>query len=103
LAGDLAHRGPLGPKAGKAKKDPARLAAVAQLPCVICGARPVHVHHCISGRYSQRKAPDAMTISLCPACHLGPDGIHQNKAAWEAAHGPDYGFLPIVDRLLSNL
>jgi len=100
--GDLAGRPPLGLKTGKAKKDPARLAAVAQLPCVICGARPVHVHHVISGRYSQRKAPDAMTVPLCWNHHLGPEGIHTNKAAWERKHGPDTGFLLLVDQLLSS-
>jgi hypothetical protein len=98
----LFARGPLGQKAGKAKKDPARLAAVAQLPCVICGARPVEVHHIICGRYSQRKSPDSMTIPLCVWHHRGPEGIHQDKAAWEAKHGPDYGFLPLVDRLIKQ-
>jgi hypothetical protein len=97
---DLAGRPPLGQKAGKAKKDPARLAAVAQLACVCCGARPVQVHHCISGRYSQRKAPDAMTIPLCHFHHLGAGGIHQDKAAWEAKWGPDHGFLSMVDYLI---
>ena len=97
---DLFARGPLGQKAAKAKKDPARLAAVAKLPCVICGAYNVQVHHCISGRYSQRKAPDSMTISLCWNHHLGPEGIHADKAAWEAQHGPDTGFLPAVNARL---
>ena len=99
---DLAGRGPLGQKAGKAKKDPARLAVIARLPCVICGARPVEVHHCISGRYSQRKAPDSMTIPLCWMHHQGPEGIHGSKDAWEAKHGPDTGFLPRVDALLHS-
>ncbi len=99
---DFAGRGPLGIKAPKAKKDPARLAAVARLPCIICGGRPVEVHHCISGRYSQRKAPDSMTIPLCHFHHLGAGGIHQDKAAWQAAHGPDYAFLPLVDRLITE-
>jgi hypothetical protein len=99
---DLFARGPLGQKAGKAKRDPARLAAVAKLACVICGSRPVQVHHVICGRYSQRKAPDSMTIPLCHFHHLGAGGIHQDKAAWQAAHGPDYGFLPLVDYLISQ-
>ncbi len=97
---DLFARGPLGLKPDKVAKDPARLAAVAQLPCCICGARPVEVHHCISGRYSQRKAPDSMTIPLCYFHHLGAGGIHTNKSAWQAAHGPDTGYLPMVNRLI---
>jgi hypothetical protein len=99
---DLAGRPPLGQKSEKAKRDPARLAAVARLPCVICGSQPVQVHHVISGRYSQRKAPDSMTIPLCWRHHLGPDGIHADKAAWEAAYGPDTDFLSVVDSLLKT-
>ena len=99
---DLAGRGPLGLKEPKAKKNPAHLARVATLACVICGARPVHVHHCISGRYSQRKSPDIETIPLCWNHHQGPEGIHQDKAAWEALHGPDTRYLPVVARLLAS-
>jgi len=90
---NLAGKPPLGLKQRRTMKDPARLALVAAGSCVICGARPVEVHHCISGRYSQRKTPDSDTIGLCWNHHRGPDGIHTSKRAWEAKHGPDYGFL----------
>jgi hypothetical protein len=100
---NLAGKPPLGLKPDKVAKDPVRLAAVAQLPCCICGARPVHVHHCISGRYSQRKAPDSMTIPLCWNHHQGPEGIHADKRAWEARWGPDTGFLAKVNRLLERM
>ena len=102
---DLAGRGPLGQKQGNPKKTPAgkaHMAAVAKLACVICGARPVTVHHCISGRYGQRKAPDTDTIPLCWNCHQGPDGVHADKAAWEAKHGPDTGFLDQVRALIAK-
>jgi hypothetical protein len=99
---DLSGRGPLGQKPGKAKKDPAHLAAVATLPCAICGYMPVQVHHCISGRYSQRKAPDIETIPLCHFHHLGAGGIHTNKAAWEAQWGPDRAYLPWVAKMLAE-
>jgi hypothetical protein len=86
---------PLG-RAGKA-----HMAAVATLPCVICGSRPVEVHHVICGRYGQRRASDFETIPLCPDHHrIGPDAIHTNKAAWEARHGPDWSYLPIVAEIL---
>jgi hypothetical protein len=98
---DLAGRGPLGQKPEKARRNRSRLADIAELPCVICGAYGVQVHHCISGRYGQRKAPDSKTIPLCWNHHLGPDGIHTNKAAWEALHGPDTGFLARVDAMLA--
>jgi len=99
---DLAGRPPLGQKPEKGKRDPSRLAAVARLPCVICCAWPVQVHHCISGRYSMRKAPDSMTIPLCHFHHLGAAGIHQDKAGWEAKHGLDTGFLPLVNRTIKQ-
>lgn len=102
---DLAGRGPLGLKTGNRKPSAsgkAHMALVAQLPCVICGAWPVTVHHCISKRYSQRKASDFATIPLCHACHQGPEGIHANKRAWEDRHGPDTGFLPVVAALLKK-
>lgn len=93
---NLAQRGPLGLKAPKPVKDPAHMARVAQLPCVCCGARPVQVHHVISGRYGQRKASDRETIPLCWLHHQGPEGIHASKAAWEAKYGNDFDYLPAV-------
>lgn len=87
----------------KPKADRQHLAKVAALPCVICASWPVHVHHCISGRYGQRKAPDSDTIPLCPDCHQGPEGIHASKRAWEERHGPDTGFLPLVKKLIEAL
>lgn len=89
-------KGPLGQRQGQAPKDPAYLARVAQLPCVICGARPVHVHHCISERFSQRKASDCETIPLCHDHHQGRNGIHTSKRAWERENGFDYEFLAVV-------
>jgi len=73
------------------------MAKVAQLPCVICGAWPVHVHHVIHGRYSGRRASDFDVIPLCPEHHLdGPEAIHGGKLTWAAKHGPDYSYLPAV-------
>lgn len=104
--GDFAGRGPVGLKepkpvrGTKAAKD--HMARVAALPCVICGYWPVEVHHCISGRYGQQKASDFDTIPLCYPCHQGPQGIHANKAAWEAVNGPDTDFLPVVADMLAG-
>lgn len=105
--GDLAGRGAIGLKGAKPVRGTAEgrrhMARVAQLGCVICGARPVEVHHVISGRYGQRKASDLDTIALCPPHHrIGPDAIHNSKRAWEERHGPDYGYLPIVAALLDT-
>lgn len=95
-------KGPIGQKILKPSKaaGKAHMARVAQLACVICGARPIEVHHCISGRYGQRKASDMDTISLCFNHHRGPEGIHTNKAAWEELNGPDTDFLPVVADML---
>lgn len=77
----------------KPAADKKHLTHIASLPCVICGYWPVEVHHCISDRYSQRKAPDSETIPLCYNHHRGPEGIHTSKERWEAEHGKDYSFL----------
>lgn len=94
--GNLAGRPPLGLKAQRQTKDLVHMARVAALPCVICGYWPVEVHHCISGRFSQRRAPDTMTIPLCLDHHRGAAGIHTSKARWEAEHGLDTDYLPVV-------
>ena len=73
------NRAPLGLKQPRQMKDRGHMARVAELPCVCCGARPVEVHHCISGRYGQRKASDRETIPLCFAHHRGPEGIHTSE------------------------
>jgi hypothetical protein len=83
---------------GKAGK--AHMTLVAQLPCVVCGAWPVQVHHVIHGRYGSRKASDLDTIPLCRSCH---DALHAGKETWAAKHGPDYGFLPAVRRSVADL
>lgn len=105
--GDLAGRGAIGLKGAKPVRGTAEgrrhMARVAQLPCVICGARPVEVHHVISGRFGQRKASDLETIPLCAWDHrIGPFAIHASKREWEAKWGPDYGFLPVVAALLDT-
>lgn len=103
--GNLAGKAPLGLKPAKPSKSAGRshMARVAALPCVICGARPVEVHHVICGRYSQRRAPDTQTIPLCVAHHrIGPEAIHTDKAAWVAANGPDTDYLPVVADMLAG-
>ena len=80
----------------------AHMARVAALPCVVCDALPVEVHHCISGRYGSRKVSDFDTISLCYNHHRCPFGIHTDKAQWEADYGPDTAYLPIVAGLLKQ-
>ena len=111
----IATRGPMGQKAAKPGKDPARLAAVAAMPCVICFEHgmsqnsPTEVHHCKSGRYGTLRAPDCMTIPLCHSHHnkLRPYegdrekiGFHNNQTAWEILYGPDTDWLSWVEERL---
>jgi hypothetical protein len=53
----------------------------AQLPCCLCGARPVELHHILEGRTPGRKSPNWLVIPLCPDCHRGDsNGIHGRRA-----------------------
>ena len=53
---------------------------VAELPCCLCGAMPVEVHHVLEERMPGRRGPDWLVLPLCPLCHRGPEGIHGTKA-----------------------
>lgn len=107
---NLAHqfRGPLGlkddkPSAARIREGKNHMRRVAALPCVICHRRPVEVHHCISDRFSQRRASDFETIPLCTECHrAGPMAIHRSKSNWERHFGPDHQFLPVVADMLAG-
>jgi hypothetical protein len=77
----------------------AHLARVAALPCVVCGARPVHVHHCIHGRYAQRKASDLETLPLCDAHHTM---LHASPGQWQSIWGRDFDLLPVVAAMLEE-
>ena len=52
------------------------MSKVAQLPCVLCGASPVEVHHIREGQGAAQRAQDVLTCALCPDCHRGPNGLH---------------------------
>ena len=52
------------------------MARVAELPCLICGARPVEVHHIREGQGAAQRAQDTLTCPLCPEHHRGASGIH---------------------------
>jgi hypothetical protein len=83
-----------GTKAAKA-----HLARVASLPCVCCGARPVQAHHCIMGRFAQRKASDFETLPLCDEHHRT---LHHWPAQWQAIWGRDFDLLPVVAAMLEE-
>jgi hypothetical protein len=120
---DLAGRGPLGPKPPKSGPKPrkpipkqsakrkayrasqaradglAHMGEVAALGCLVCGARPVEVHHLPDPR------SDFRVIPLCPPHHrreYGPVSYHYSRRAFNAAHGSDDELLARLADLLAG-
>lgn len=80
------------------------MAQVARLPCIICSARPVDVHHVFHGRYGTRRASDHEVLPLCKSCHTdAPWSIHRDKKGWRDRHGHDFDLLPAVADSLAAL
>jgi hypothetical protein len=119
---DLAGRQPLGLKQPKPAKKPrkplpkrsakrlaylasdarqdglAHMARVAQLPCLVCGARPVEVHH------EGKPRSDMRVLPLCPRHHrreYGPSAYHYSPNAFYALHGPSEALLSRVAAMLN--
>ena len=54
---------------------------VASLPCCLCGAHGVQVHHIKDGKtFGKRDKLHFCTIPVCESCHTGPKGIHGDRA-----------------------
>lgn len=69
----------------------AYMGEVVELDCCTCGRVGCsEAHHCRSGGMAR---DDFKTIPLCYDCHRGVNGYHLAKRAWEAANGPDHGFI----------
>ena len=104
--GDLAGRGALGQKLGKGKTRRAPKTAdelrhmekVAALPCMICGAWMVELHHEGTPRSNMRVLP------LCAFHHrreFGPQAYHYNKRAFYALHGTSQELLDRVAKMIA--
>lgn len=53
---------------------------VASLPCCLCGAHGVQVHHIKEGKtFGKRDKLHFCTIPVCESCHTGPNGIHGDE------------------------
>lgn len=52
---------------------------VAQLPCSVCGAQPVELHHIREGQGMAQKAKNWLVVPLCPECHRGSIGLHGDR------------------------
>lgn len=102
--GNLGNRPPLGIKgekpktrrAHKTKAEREHMAAVAALPCLVCGCWPVEVHHEGWPRSNLRLLP------LCPCHHrreYGPGAYHYSPQAFCAAHGSSEELLDRVMKM----
>lgn len=49
------------------------LERVSEISCVICGARPVEIHH---PEIVRNDLSDYYVAALCADCHRGPIGVH---------------------------
>lgn len=49
------------------------LEKVSECSCVVCGARPIEIHHPETNR---DKLSDYYVAALCAECHRGPIGVH---------------------------
>lgn len=59
------------------------LERLAEMPCALCGAYGVQIHHVLEGRIKGRKSGHMTAIPLCPDCHQGSEnGIHGRRAMW---------------------
>jgi len=120
---DFAGRGPLGQKQPKPPKGPRRpipkqsakrkkylasderkagllhMAAVAELPCMVCGAWHVEIHHEGFPRSDMRCLP------LCPAHHrreYGAGAYHYSPKAFYALNGDSDSLLARVAAMLQE-
>lgn len=66
------------------KTEKQHLERLSQMPCALCGAHGVHVHHILEGRIKGRKSGHMTAIPLCPSCHMDShNGIHGRRAMWD--------------------
>jgi hypothetical protein len=100
-------KGPMGQRVGngkprrshKTKAEREHMAAVAALPCIVCGCWPIEVHHEGKPRSNMRVLP------LCPRHHrreFGLGAYHYSPRAFYAAHGSSEELLSRVDRMLAE-
>lgn len=90
-------KGPMGPKPEKPVNGTAackrHMAAVAALPCLVCGRHPVEVHH------EGKPRSDMRVLPLCPEHHrreFGPGAYHYSPRAFYEAHGDSKFLLAVV-------
>ena len=61
------------------KASKAYMSRVACLPCCVCGAQGVELHHVREGQGMAQRAQDWLVVPLCSGCHRGPQGLHGDR------------------------
>jgi len=82
---------------GKAGKE--HMGRVAQLPCLVCGAHPVEVHH------EGKPRSDFNCLPLCPRHHrqqFGPGAYHYSPRAFYELHGTSEELLTEIAKMLQS-
>lgn len=91
------------------KKKPTKIekqhmALVASIPCCVCGAMPVNVHHIRTGQGIGMKASSFETIPLCYNHHQGKEGIHAiGTKTWQKKYGSELDFLNETQQRIAGL
>lgn len=101
-------------KAEKAEPNPAYLAAVREMPCIICESfgliqtSPTTAHHPIHGRFSGRKRPDETALPVCDGHHQGlydttKIAVHRESDRWRKMYGNDTDYVAVIQDRLEHL
>lgn len=83
------------------RRNPAHIAAVRRLPCVVCGA-PATAHHV--RRFGEKK-DDRRVFPLCGKHHqTGGHGvaIHEGRKTWREKYGSEEKWLAWVEAKLDS-
>jgi len=54
------------------------MARLAEMACLACKQRPVHVHHLLRSPHARRRRDHMATVPLCPTCHTGQGSVHHH-------------------------
>ena len=87
------------------KAEREHIAKVAGLSCIICGIRPVEVHHLRAGMGLGQRSSHFRTIPLCYVHHrTGGFGvaIHGGTREFQRIHGTEEELLAKVQALLTE-
>lgn len=83
------------------KEEKARMAKVSALPCCVCGAYPVEVHHITK---FGRRLGHMFTLPLCVEDHRGNRGFSGiNRSAWDKSLDNQLRLLEVVNEQLGIL